>query len=116
MKTLIKKSTKQWATYQLGFMWTGEFPILLAETATMENLRLLHDEGYGEKELDGKQIEWDDYEIIDVTIIVNTKLPTDNQIKNCGEQWKEALGQNPYRIFSDKDFQAGATWMRDLLC
>ena len=41
-------------------------------------------------------------------------IPTDEQIKDCGRQWKEALGISPYRLQADKDFMAGATWMRDL--
>ncbi len=39
---------------------------------------------------------------------------TDEQIKQAGHEWKKALGINPYRLQADKDFQAGATWMRDL--
>lgn len=41
--------------------------------------------------------------------------PTDEQILGCGKQWKKALGIDPYRMFADKDFSAGATWIRDLL-
>ncbi len=43
------------------------------------------------------------------------KKPTDEQIKEAGEKWKKVLGLNPYRLYANKDFQAGATWMRDLI-
>ena len=67
-KTLIRKDTAEYVTYELGFMWTCELPVLLMPTATIEGLIALHDAGYGEKELDGKKINWDEYEIINVTI------------------------------------------------
>jgi len=41
--------------------------------------------------------------------------PTDEQILECGKQWKKALGIDPYRMFADADFAAGATWIRDML-
>lgn len=40
---------------------------------------------------------------------------TDELIKNAGEQWKKALGIDPYRMYADKDFQAGATWVKSLI-
>jgi hypothetical protein len=46
--------------------------------------------------------------------------PTDEQVKECAEFWKEALNKQPgimgaMRMYADKDFMTGATWMRDLL-
>ena len=41
------------------------------------------------------------------------EIVTDENIKKCGVEWKKALGINPYRLYADKDFMAGATWIRD---
>lgn len=67
-KTLIRKSSKTYVSYSLGFIWDCELPVLLMDTATIESLVALHDAGYGEKELDGTKINWNDFEIINVIV------------------------------------------------
>ncbi len=47
-------------------------------------------------------------EALNITIEMGS-LPTDAQLKNAAEKWKNAL-DSPYRIFADKDFLAGAIW------
>lgn len=60
---------------------------------------------------DGKYKEW--YDSKKQSLPITEALPTDEQIKDCGRQWKEALGMNPYRLYSDKDFMSGSTWMKE---
>jgi|WetSurMetagenome_2_1015567.scaffolds.fasta_scaffold914794_2 hypothetical protein len=43
------------------------------------------------------------------------KYLSDEEIKSLGDQWKEALGMNPYRLYANLDFAAGATCVRDQL-
>lgn len=42
-------------------------------------------------------------------------IPTDEQILKMGRYWKKQLGISPYRMFAEKDFAAGATWLKNLL-
>ncbi len=43
------------------------------------------------------------------------KMLSEEQIEHWGKQWKEALGMSPYRMYADKDFQAGATHAQDVI-
>lgn len=48
-------------------------------------------------------------------LVTPPKEMSDEQISLWGKQWKEAIGMNPYRMFADQDFMAGATAVRDYL-
>jgi intergrase/recombinase len=42
-----------------------------------------------------------------VSFEVEKIIPNDESIDLAGKKWKKELGNDPYRIFSDKDFMAG---------
>lgn len=67
MKTIIKKSTGEYAVYLSGDMWTSEIPTLLAPTATMDAIKFIHKNSY--KDQKKYSIKWSDYEIINVKVI-----------------------------------------------
>ncbi len=71
---------------------------------------------------DKKWIEGDENNLKDYNVtkyvthwLEMVELPNDEQIKDCGRQWKEALRINPTRIYADKDFMSGATWIRNFV-
>lgn len=67
MKTLRRKDTKEFVKYEDGWMWITTLPTILAETANLETLKMIHN-----KQLNDKcdVIDWDGYEIVNVEIIV----------------------------------------------
>ncbi len=42
-------------------------------------------------------------------VIDKGSLPSDEQLENAANKWKNAL-DSPYRLSADKDFLAGAIW------
>lgn len=73
MKTLRRKDTKEFAVYMETFMGICELPTLLANTATIENIRYYHTEFVLPKHKILDEIFWDDYELVDVEILIKEK-------------------------------------------
>ncbi len=69
-KTLRRKDTKEFATYQGSHMGISEIPTILANTATIENIKGYHEDFVVPKHnIDPEDIiNWNDYEIIELEI------------------------------------------------
>lgn len=73
MKTLRRKDTKEFASYEGSYIGVSQIPTILAETATMEGLKEYH-EICLEKRMflidPEDEWDWNDYELVDVEILI----------------------------------------------
>ena len=71
MKTLRRKDTKEFASYEGNYIGISQIPTILSETATIEGLKEYHEICFerGDLLIDPEdKWSWDDYEIVNVEI------------------------------------------------